>query len=169
MLIHANILPFKAHIREDVLYDMDSSKENSVVPCQVIGVSSYSGSSPTFQVIVEGSSLFSYIPPHLLSLAKTPVFTHSLRELVYHNCPSAEFAVCVWDILKGRNIGLYLKSVDHWTTCNYLFTLDWFQENDLLHCVILANGQVGFFPQHKLLLSGNTFKPYKKLHKEWSV
>jgi len=171
VFVHANITPIKAVIREDVLYDMDPDKSSTVVPCLLVGVTSYKGSVPTFQIVAEGNSLFSYVPPHLVSTAtKQPDFTYSLKELVYHNCPDPEFSVSTLDFLKERQLAIFLRGPKVWVNGAYLFTLDWYTGNDLLHAVQLSNGQIGFVPQHKILLGGDLiFKPYKKLHCNWSV
>jgi hypothetical protein len=171
VLVHASIQPIKAVVREDVLYDMDPSKAGITVPCQLVGVTSYKGSVPTFQIVVEGDSLFSYVPPHLVSTKlKDPAFDFSLKSLVYHNCPDVEFSLSVWDFLKDRQLSIFLKDLKCLTEGLYLFTLDWYTGNDLLHAIQLSNGQISFLPQHKILLNGSTtFKPYKKLHCEWSV
>jgi len=171
MFVHANIVPIKAVVREDVLYDMDRSKSNNTVPCQLVGVSIYKGSVPTFQIVAEGDSLFSYIPPHLISTnVKDPVFSVDLKDLVYHNCADSEFALTTWEFLKGEELSVYLKNLRSWIKGSYLFTLDWYTGNDLLHAIQLHNGQIGFFPQHKILLNGATsFRPYKKIHCNWSV
>lgn len=168
MFVHANLSPIKALIREDVLYNMDASKAGNYVPCSIIGVSSYPGSTPTFQIVVEGESLFSYIPPHLLLMNKTDLVpSWTLKDLVYHNCPSAEFALSVSEFLLGKKLSIYLRGVKGWVDGKYLFTLDWYEGNDLLHCVVLSNGQFGFFPQHKISLGKQEFKPYQKLRQEW--
>lgn len=171
MLVHASIHPIKAVVREDVLYDMDPSKTSKTVPCQLVGVTSYKGSVPTFQIVAEGDSLFSYVPPHLISTdIKEPHFDYSLKTLVYHNCPDVEFALSTWDFMKDRELSIFLRDRKMWVMGTYLFTLDWYTGNDLLHAVRLQNGQVGFLPQHKILLNGATaFRSYKKLHYNWSV
>lgn len=177
MFVHANLDPIKAYVREDVLYNMDQSKEDRYVKCEIIGVSSYQGSSPTFQIVIERESLFSYIPPHVLikrgGIIDLDVdfadHMFGLNDLVYHNCPDVEFAFTKLEYLVGRPISAFIKTANVWAKCEYLFTMDWYRGNDLLHCVTLDNGQFGFFPQHKLSLGKQEFKPYQKLCQEWRV
>lgn len=169
MFVHANLNPTKAKVCESVLYNMDP-KKNRYVPCQIIGVSSYPGHAPTFQIVVENSSLFSYIPPHFLQLRSGNVDRlWGLDDLVYHNCPSAEFALSELEYLRDKELQVFLKKSKVWTQGKYFFTLDWYAGNDLLHCLILESGQPAFLPQHKLLLDKQEFKPYQKLRQEWRV
>lgn len=169
MFVHASLNPIKATVLESVLYDMDSTK-SAQIPCLIVGVSSYPGHAVTFQIVVEGDSLFSYIPPHLLQI-RSPGGHHlwNLKDLVYHNCPSAEFSVTTLDYLKNKELQIFVKRTATWTKGEYLFTIDWYTGNDVLHCVVLENGQIGFFPQHKMLLTSRQLKPYKKLRREWIV
>jgi|SRR6185436_15450980 len=171
MFVHANLPVITAYLREDVLYNMDVTKADSYVACTIIAVSSYPGSVPTFQVVVEGESLFSYIPPHLIISKKNkndnPLY--SLSDLVYHNCPAAEFSVNILDFLIDKKLQVFLRSQKTWLEGNYQFTMDWYLGNDLLHCVTLNNGQFAFIPQHKLSLGKQEFKAYQKLRQDWKV
>ncbi len=172
MFVHANLDPIKAYVREDVLFNMDESKKNKYVKCELIAVSSYPGFAPTFQIVVRTESIFSYIPPHLLFLSypeEENKELYPLSELVYHNCPEAEFSLSKLDYLINKTIFVWLKSKKIFVEAKYMFTLDWFTGNDLLHCVVLSNGQIGFFPSHKISLNKLPFKPYMKLKKEWKV
>lgn len=171
MFVHANLSPIKAYLREDVLYDMDVTKVNNYVACSIIGVSSYPGSVPTFQVVVESESLFSYVPPHLLTTKKKQInnLLWNLSDLVYHNCPSPEFSVTTLDYLTDKKLQVFLRSQKIWIEGTYQFTMDWYLGNDLLHCIVLSNGQFGFFPQHKISLDKQEFKPYQKLRQDWKV
>ncbi len=173
MYVHANLAPIKAMVREDVLYNMDVSHKNNFINCEIIGVSSYKGSVPTFQIVVDKESIFSYVPPHLLLQRRVgeqeTQFNHfDLNDLVYHNCPSPEFALIEIDYLK-KPMSAYLRSQKSWSPCVYLFTMDWHEGNDLLHCIAIDNGQFAFLPSHKLSLGKKEFQPYLKLKQEWRV
>jgi hypothetical protein len=171
MLVHSDITPLKALVQKRVLYDMDPViPENEHMKCVIFGVSSYTNFAPTFQIMVEEKSIFSYVPPHLL-LVKSSINSHSffeLKDLVYHNCPDVEFAVSVSKYL-CKPLYVYLKNRDLWILGKYLFTMDWYHGNDLLHCIILENGQIGFFPSHKISFGKNSLPDFKKLRQEWMV
>jgi hypothetical protein len=47
--------------------------------------------------------------------------------------------------------------------------MDWYRGNDLLHCIILDNGQIGFFPSHKISFGLTQLPDFKKLRQEWKV
>lgn len=173
MFSYSNFIPIKGFIRQDVLYDMNPNKINNYLKCLIIGINSYPGHVPTFQIIVDDTSIFSYIPPHLLlstisSLSKKDTF--SLKELVYHNCPDEKFSINRLDyLIDYPSLSVYLKDRQIWRTAKYLFTMDWYAGNDLLHCLILQNGQFGFFPNHKISLGERKLSSYCKLHQEWKV
>lgn len=168
MFVHANLDTMKAQVREDVLYNMDHDT-GSWVPCEIVSVSSYKGSVPTFQIVVEKESIFSYIPPHLIRFSETDSQMLELSDLVYHNCPDYEFALTKLDYLSSKEFSVFIRGQKRWMRASYLFSMDWHRGNDLLHCVLLSNRQPGFFPSHKLALGKEHFKPYLKLKREWKV
>lgn len=169
--VHTDVEPLKAFVREDVLYDMDLDKANNYIKCMIIGMSSYQGSVPTFQIVVAGGSIFSYVPPHLLIVDKKPEGEElfDLSDLVYHNCPDSEFALVMLDYLCDKPVMVFLKNRKIWVKSKYLFTVDWYRGNDLLNCVVLENNQIGFFPNHKISLGECNLPKYKKLRQEWKV
>jgi hypothetical protein len=171
MLVHGDITPFKALVQKRVLYDMEPLiPEFEYIHCIVFGVSSYPESVPTFQIMVENESIFSYVPPHLLLVNNSFDDNSSLelKDLVYHNCPDVEFTVVVSNYL-CRPLYVYLKHRKIWRSGKYLFTIDWYRGNDLLHCIVLENGQIGFFPSHKISFGSTQLPDFKKLRQEWKV
>lgn len=169
--VHANIDPIKAWVREDVLYNMDESKSEKVVSCTIVAFSSYSGHAPSFQIVVGDSSIFYYVPPHLLftKLDAHLVTNLSLKDLVYHNCPDTEFVISKLNYLANDIVHVYLKSIDSWVDAEYLWTVDWYRGNDVLHALKLENGSIAFMPNHKISLGKKELPDYKKLRQEWRV
>lgn len=168
--VNCSIDPISAYVDENVLYDMDGKHNNSYVPCEIIAFSSYKGHAPTFQIVINKSSIFSYVPPHLLFTQKDTKTKLELCHLVYHNCPDYEFSVNKIDYLLDKNINVLIKNLNVWITGKYLWTVDWYQGNDLLNAIHLSNGQICFMPFHKISLTAVDDLPkYKKLHREWSI
>ncbi len=170
--VHADIPPLRTHIRGEYLYDMDLSHAGELVPCTAFAVSSYEGSVPTFKVLLADGSVFSYVPPTALVDPEKARGreTLELADLVYHNCPSGDICVHSFEQLRGP-VHAYLKRRDAWMEGEYLWTLDWYAGNDLLHLVALENGQYAFLPHHKLKFKDGPreLPPYRKLHAEWRV
>jgi hypothetical protein len=169
--VHVEITPIRAMLREEFLFDGDPAHVGKRVPCSIFAISSYPGNAPTFKVLLDDGSVFSYVPPHALtasgSVTSVPL---DLEDLVYHDCPSAEISVSRFGALAGP-IEAYFKRRGFWLKGEYLLTIDWYLGNDLLHLVLLENGQFAFLPHHKLKFGGGerSFPPYKKLRGEWKA
>jgi len=134
-------------------------------------VSSYQGSVPTFKVLLADGAVFSYVPPSALvdrdRAAGEPL---ELADLAYHNCPGGDICVSRFAELQGT-VHAFLRRRNEWMDGTYRFTIDWYDGNDLLHLIALANGQYAFLPNHKVKFKDGTreFKPYRKMHTEWKV
>jgi hypothetical protein len=173
--IHAEIAPLSLEVRKSLLFGNDPRYESDWVPCRAFVFSSYPGSAPTFQILLADGAVFSYVPPHHLrvpssSPADAARMVLELRDLAYHNCPDGDVVVNAFPELKGTHLALF-KHREQWLHVEYAFTVDWYRGNDLLHCVLVENGQVAFLPHHKIKFHGKEpgFAPYKKLRNEWVV
>lgn len=169
--VHHEVPPLKTFLRGEYLYDMDLRHVGETVPCTVFAVSSYPGSAPTFQVLLADGSVFSYVPPTALIDPSAAGPAYGLDDLVYHNCPDGDVCVHVFAELSAEPVQAFLRKRNEWVEGRYLFTMDWYEGNDLLHGVALTNGQCAFLPNHKLKFRGGAreFAPYRKLHAEWKV
>lgn len=170
--VHVAIPPIKTHVRAEYLYNMDPSRVGELRPCSVFTVSSYAGNAPTFQILLADGAVFSYVPPNaLVDRASWPPVTEpilALDELVYHDCKSVDIAVQAFDVLRGPVLA-YFRKRDLWLAGSYLFTIDWFTGNEMLHCLALANGQYALLPSHKVKFGDHPpgFEPYKKIRRDW--
>jgi hypothetical protein len=171
--VHVDIDHIKAWVREDVLYNMDKKYETTYVQCRIIAFSSYPGHAPTFHILLDNSSLFYYVPPHLLHTIDPRKYDYAalgLTDLVYHNCPDHEFSLSKLDYLTNTpDLSVYLKRSNIWACGTYLWTVDWYRGNDVLHAIVLGNGQISFMPNHKISLDKKELPQYKKLKYEWKV
>lgn len=180
--VHVEIPALALRVKKPLLYGNDPRFEGELVPCRAFAVSSYPGSAPTFQVLVEDGAVFSYVPPSALLAATNATNATSatsvtsaapelaLTDLVYHNCPDGDVAVATFAALAGPVL-CFFKHRELWLGGTYRFTLDWYRGNDMLHCVSLDSGQLAFLPSHKIKFGGGEpgFEPYKKLRNEWRV
>lgn len=166
--VHAEIPPLRTHVRAEYLYNMDPARVGELRPCTVFTVSSYVGNAPTFQILLDDGAVFSYVPPNALVDPPLREPQLALSDLVYHDCKSVEIAVATFDALRGPVLA-YFKHQDLWLAGTYLFTIDWYTSNEMLHGIALANGQYALLPSHKLKFGDHPpgFEPYKKIRREW--
>lgn len=171
--VHADIVPIKCQLRAEYLYDMDMSHAGELVPCTLFAVTAYKGESLTFKVLLEDGTVFSYIPPsalvHMHKEQTEPQL--ALAELVYHNCPDGKFCMNTFGVLPGHPVNAFFKGRNIWMKADYLFTVDWYEGNDLLHFIALENGQYAFLPHHKVKFrdGARSFQPFRKIHSKWIV
>lgn len=166
--VHVAVPPFQAHARAEFLYNMDPAKVGELRPCTVFAVSSYVGSAPTFQLLLPDGAVFSFVPPHALVHPPAAEPQLDLADLVYHDAKSVDIVVQAFDALRGPVLA-YFKHRDLWLAGTYLFTIDWYTGNEMLHAVALANGQYALLPSHKLKFGDHPpgFEPYKKIRNAW--
>lgn len=176
MLVHSELEPFKVHVREEFLFDMDPAHIGHYRRMTVYDVASYAGHVPTFSCIDADGSVFSYLPPSAILFNTESadnldlVDLLDLADLVYHNCPSIHISVVKYRIL-DHPLSAYFRTRKVWLAGFYKFTMDWYDGNDLLHCIELETGQCAFLPSHKIKFNNGSreFEPFKKLHQTWSV
>lgn len=169
--VHVDIPHLNLSVKKSLVHGGDSRFDGEFLACRAFAFSSYPGSAPTFQILLNDGAVFSYVPPSgLVDLEKRNDVELALADLVYHNCADGDVAVSVFGALAGPVL-CFFKHRDLWMDGEYRFTVDWYRGNDLLHCITLANGQVAFLPSHKIKFGGGEpgFRPYKKLRNEWRV
>ena len=167
--VHAAIPPIVTHVRAEHLFGMDPARVGELRPCTAFTVSSYPGCAPTFQVLLGDGAVFSYLPATaLIDPARRSAPELALEDLVYHDCRSLDVCVHRFDALAGRVL-CFFKRLDLWLGGTYLFTVDWYGGNDLLHAIALDNGQYALLPNHKIKFGDHEpgFEPYRKSRREW--
>jgi hypothetical protein len=164
-MVHYEVEPIKAFVESDILF---GGEDRGVIPCTIFGISLYKGEAITFGVELEDGSVFFYIPPHKIFIKNRHEF--SLETLVYHNCPSEVATVKHFSFLDKSEGFAYFKELQKWAPFKYLYTIDWYEGNDLLHMVLVEDNVFAFLPSHKLKFSNNkTFQEFKKLKYLWQV
>jgi hypothetical protein len=169
---HAEVTPIKAYVQETFLYDMDPAK-TGLITCYIFGVSSYPGYALTFTIwIPETGGTFAFVPLHALQGTKTAIpVPLALSDLTTRNAPDPEIAVCTYEFLKERPLQVFFKGKDLRMSVTYLFSVDWYKENELVNVILLENGQFAALPNHRVLFGVKRDKlpDYKKMHGEWRV
>lgn len=163
--LHTSIKPISCFVNRGLTNNMMDCSGDLVA--EIVGISSYPDHAPTFQVLIDKSHLFHYAPPHLLSI-NNATKVENLKDLVYHNCPSATFSLTQNENL-NKPISVYFKNSLLWFPGKILYTLDWFEGNDLLHMILLDNGRFCFMPNHKISFHLKSLPKFNKLKQEWKV
>lgn len=169
--VHAEIKPFKALVHEKFLYDMDESK-TGLIKCVVIAVSSYPGHALTFTIhIPETGGIFCYIPIHSLrSRRMHDAKLYDTAQLQVVNCIDEHISVTTLDYLVGKPVVCFLRNPKVKVIGKYLFSVDWYKQNELVNVIELENGQYCALPLYRSLygVDANAELPdYKAIHSEW--
>lgn len=156
-----------------VLYDLDPTV-TGWTRGRIFAVNSYKGHALTFEVLLEGGAVYSYVPAHMLRWIN-PSKNHQdsvkleEKDLTYALCPGDRIVVNAYGLLTGEKCKAFFVRENLWLEALYLFTVDWVDDNLLLHALALENGRVALLPSHKVLFGDSTELPkYKKLHAEWT-
>jgi hypothetical protein len=168
--VHASIPAFRARVRAEHLYGMDPARVGQLRECSVFSIASYPGSAPTFQILLDDGAVFTYLPPSALLVGELAAPELELADLVYNDCKSSLVCVHDFEALRGPVL-CFFKRKSLWLGGTYLFSVDWYTTNEMLHAVAVANGQVALLPSHKIKFGehGPGFEPYKKIRREWKV
>jgi hypothetical protein len=171
--VHAEIPPMPLHVCAEYLYGMDPARVGELVPCTPFTISSYPGEAPTFQIRIADGAIFSYVPPSALIDPTQPSFGRGpeldLTDLAYHNCVDEQICVHAHSALRGSVLA-YFKHKDAWLPGTYRFSVEWWTGNQVLHAILLEQGQLALLPHHKLKFGAGHapgFAPYRKLRRTW--
>lgn len=172
--VHADLPRTRAWVENRVLYNDDPSHAGWS-PCVMFGVSSYVGHAPTFDVLLDNGAMFHYVPPHRLRHShpsETPCgeVRFDLSDLVYHDSRDGRIVVTAYrELCERGTVTAHFKHARARMNARYVATVDWYDGNDLLHVLALANGQFALLPSHKATFGDVSLPDYQKLRAEWSV
>lgn len=160
--------PFEGFIEASQLLSEEFIEEE-FLPCEIIGLCFYKGEVITLLIKLSDGEVFSYIPPTVVQITKKPSLgekTLSLKDLCFMNCPSDNIRINYIEALTG-NISVFIKEKNLWLAAEYVCTIDFPKDNELLNMVLLDNGNFAFVPFHKMKFKelskiAKGFRPYKK-------
>lgn len=178
-MCHKEIEPLNLYLLESFLYKEDTTKTN-LIPVEAFAISSYPGNALTFKVsIKENGAIFDFVPFHKLfwkkEITEKTNSALELKDLVYCNSPSEIFVVNDFSFLKKRNLNVFLKHKQKWLKGKYLFTVDWYLNNENLNVALLESGHIAAIPNHKCLFTETSdnvalyLPKYRAVKENWSV
>lgn len=134
---------------------------------QIIAIEVYPNSIPTFTVLSKSGHIFAYIPPQALICHDN----WQLNRADYYvdiECPNSPCSVSQLNIIGGGwgRIGTRIIS---WA--RYLCSVDWPEENILLHWVLLTDGSFAVIRNSRFQIGGIDWNPptWKKMREEWHL
>lgn len=175
--VHAPLITETIWVNRGVFFNLekDNDKWEKV---KLFGITCLTGKIPTFEIITQEGYVFSDIPLHLVRWKeKIDTKEYTLSSLVYNNCLSEEFVISQFPELQARFAYVFIKQTNEYVKGQYVFSLDFYKNNNWYHCMKLENGQFAFIPSHKIIFSQNEhtdmnqlkFPDFKKLRHEFKV
>ena len=172
--VHAGLDVKTVWVDSAVFRDMQA--ESEWVKAKVFGITCLPGRVPTFEILTSEGYVFSDVPPHLVRWREKVEDPLPLESLVYNNCLSQTFCLSAFAALRERRAYAYFRKEERYLAASYWFSLDFYQDNNWFHCMLLDNGQISFVPSHKLVFpsagelpDGHQFPKFKKLRQEFVV
>lgn len=168
-VVHVDVPSIECSVAAEYLYDMDVSYTGKFVPCKIFSASSYVGHELTFQALIENQYVFSYLPARAFRFSYVDGDPVTGSELVYAVAPSGRIVVnCHAELCK--HVQCFFRTSGSWRAGRYLFTIDWIDDNQLLHALALDTGQLALMPSHKIRFENPERTPlpkFKKMNAEW--
>src|SRR5262249_33303084 len=120
--LNANIPHFKAWVRTEFLYNLESHF-GELTRCYVFAVRSVPGHALGFHIMTEHGAQIHSLPIHALVL-KADAPRMLLDHLQLWDCFDHDLSVTTYAFLSGLRCSVILKD-RKWYEGQYLFTLDW--------------------------------------------
>lgn len=126
---------------------------------------------PSFTVLLDNGAVFSNVPAHRLRTKMEVSKPISDDELTYTNSGKGPVEITKYESLKNCKV-MFPKS-NNKIDGVYELTIEWIEDNLLLHLINLSNGQIVLMPSHKILFNEHhgefEIPRYKKLRHEFMV
>jgi len=125
---------------------------NSLLCVEIIAVSCYKNEQVTFWIKGEGGWYYGYVPLNYLSLSDLFIDVQTKNFL----CKSQVYEIVPKFINEDVNLPEGLGEI--------LFSLDFLEENEILHVCALKTGPIRIYPHRNFICD---FPPMKKMRKIW--
>lgn len=161
--VHAPLEPMTVWVNRGVFFNLE--KENDKwEKVKLFGLTCLTGKVPLFEIITKEGYVFSDIPVHLIRWKEDVTDQDfELSSLVYNNCLAEDFVISCFPELEKRHALVFMKSENMYVKANYVFSLDFYKNNNWFHCMKLVNGQFAFIPSHKIIFSNKEILTHSEL------
>lgn len=174
--VHAPLTTQTVWVNKGIFFNMEKETDKWE-KVKLFGITCLPGQVPLFEIITPEGYVFSDVPPHLVKWKETMEKEYSLTSLVYNNCLSEDFSLSYFPELESRTAFVFFKEENQYLKAKYIFSLDFYKNNNWYHCLKLDNGQFCFIPSHKIIFSEKEnldptkvgFPQFKKLRQKYSV
>lgn len=164
--------PIKSYIKGKQVLG-ENSKE--ILPCEIISLCFYKGEAVTFQVLLEDGEVFSYIPFMAIVHNGVNNLNLTLKQSCFLNAPSTEVSMFTNNLPK--EVSFYEKELKKWYKGEYITTIDFYNDNELLNLILIEEDGVYSFilsPYHKMKFKRidkieRSFNNFKKQREDFIV
>jgi len=170
----AEIEPIPVLVKREYLENFEGG-QGTYVNGTLQAVWAYPGHQPTFTVLLEDGTVFSYLPAS--AFTHTPLSCHQnigAKEACSVYAPSDRFVLYKMKMLEQHTVLCYSREKLYLGVGRYHFSMEWPYENEVVHLFCVNNGAYHFVPNHKMLLLPQEPKKqipslptWKKLREEW--
>jgi hypothetical protein len=157
--LHGNMPPLICLVRKEFFYNQEEH-HGEYEECVVFGVTSEQSLALTFTVLTKQGAQYTRIPIH--ALCNNPNKGQSLSLLQPWSCFNVNFSIVQYDYLKNSSCVVLMDG--HTYSGKYLWSIDWFTNNDLDsgfaevpeahktgHFIQLNNGNFCLQPNNRIL------------------
>jgi hypothetical protein len=170
----ADIKPIDVYVKTQYLRNFDEMPM-LYKPGQIKSVWSYPGHEPTFSVVLNDGTIFSYLPVSAFNPTVSTTASPENHQPCGMLCPSENFILFETKLLKDKVVYCYSPQRGYLGIGKYQFSIEWPNENECVHLMKL-NGSLRLVPNHKMLVFDREQETipalpltWKKLRKEWTV
>ena len=157
-------------VKKEYLYNLETG-HGEFVKGTIIFINSYPGHQPTFDLLLEDGSVFCYLPVMALSSCETNMCKEDPLPCL-KTCLSENFIMFENKELENKICQVFDEAKKWYSFGSLIVTLEWPNENQLLHLVVLDSGQYAIIENSKILFTDKKVKVtqlpnVKKLRQEW--
>jgi hypothetical protein len=153
-MIKLDIPPFLTYVRSEYLFDHKEG-DSYFSPATVFSISISKDEYPTFQVIINDTTLFSNIPISAFANSKG---VRPLEEsnYIYFHAPNENVIACTHDYLSSiEDCFVWQRNAERFQAAKYILTIDWYLENKQLHLLELEDGNYILWPSELITFGSN--------------
>jgi len=157
-------------VKKEYLYNLEKG-HGDFIKGTITFINSYPGHQPTFDLLLEDGSVFCYLPVMALSSWETNMCKEDPLPC-RKTCPSENFIMFENKELEDKVCQVFDEANKWYSFGSLISSLEWPEDNQLLHIVHLDSGQYAIVENNRVLFTKTKTKvdqlpSWKKLRSEW--